>query len=233
MPRPAHPALAGLRRHPRWEPGIALLHGLWQAHGKAARVAAADYAGRYDGRRGLMVVDVVMSANRSYARVGREVQKYAGTGVATLREVVDSPPARSLLGMKHSEPATVLRVAEALLALAGPDGDEDEGCRRWAEETAGMEHAFRADPHVGAVSGIGLALFCYLRMRSGADGIKPDGRVRQALTALGLPATRDPHAILAVAQCAATEIGVADLELDQLLWFAARAVEPGFDVAPA
>jgi hypothetical protein len=120
--------------------------------------------------------------------------------------------------MKRREPATILAVATSLLELCGPEGDEDAACLAWAEQTTGIEHAFRVEPHVGTIPGIGLALFCYLRMRSGADGIKPDGRVRQALHAVGLPASRDPHAILTVAQCASLELGVEQLVLDQLLW---------------
>lgn len=132
-----------------------------------------------------------------------------------------------MLGMKRSESGTVLGVATALLEFCGPEEDENAACLAWAEQNAGMEHASRADPRVGRVSGIGLALFCYLRMRSGADGVKPDGRVRQALKELGLPSSRDPHAILTVAQCAAAELGMAELELDQLLWFAPRAEPAG------
>ncbi|MCW2904521.1 MAG: hypothetical protein JWO67_6786 [Streptosporangiaceae bacterium] len=223
MPDRCSPALDALRRHPQWQSGIARLTELWEARGAQARADAAGYAQSYEGTRGLMVVDVVMSANRGYDEVQRRVQKYADTGVATLQDVVDNPPGRSFLGMRRREPDTVLAVATALLGLCGPDGAEDATCLTWAEQTAGMQHAFRVEPHVGGISGIGLALFCYLRMRSGADGIKPDGRVRQALKDLGLPVSRDPHAILTVAQCAAVELGVAELELDQLLWFALGA----------
>ena len=58
---------------------------------------------------------------------------------------------------------------------------EDEGCLRWAHGVAGLEHAPGLDPVVGSVNGIGPALFAYLRMRSGADALKPDLRVARAL----------------------------------------------------
>ena len=47
---------------------------------------------------------------------------------------------------------------------------------------------------VGATNGIGPALFAYLRMRSGADALKPDLRVRESLNRLGfgLPTTSTP-----------------------------------------
>src|SRR4051812_32817905 len=98
MSDPAHPAIAALRRHPQWAGGIARLQELWDSHGAQARADAHGYAGRYDGKRGLMAVDVVMSANRGYTRVRREVQKYADTGAATLRDVATAPPKQSFLG---------------------------------------------------------------------------------------------------------------------------------------
>ena len=56
-------------------------------------------------------------------------------------------------------------------------------------------------------------------MRSGADALKPDLRVYQALRSLGYQLPRDPHAILVLAQGAALELGIGLLVLDQLLWW--------------
>ena len=66
---------------------------------------------------------------------------------------------------------------------------------------------------------MGPALFAYLRMRCGADAIKPDLRVRDALNDLGFEVPNDPHAILIVASSAAKELGTTKLALDQLLWW--------------
>lgn len=71
---------------------------------------------------------------------------------------------------------------------------------------------------VGCVKGIGLALFAYMRMRSGADAIKPDIRVKKALRHLGFAVPDDDHAVLILAKAAAEEIRVSRLVLDQLLW---------------
>jgi hypothetical protein len=214
-------ALPAIRRHPKWDDGVAALRELEREHGDRARANAAAYASAYQGRRGLMVVDVVMSAWRGYERVLREVKKYEATGVTTLRDVLAAPPDRALLGMRSREPETVRQLATALSALV--ENDEDAACLAWAESTAGMQLAFRVDPTLGGVTGIGLALFCYLRMRCGADGIKPDGRVWTALRNLGLPTSRDPYVLLTVAQCAAVELDVPELVLDQLLWHAPGA----------
>ena len=81
-----------------------------------------------------------------------------------------------------------------------------------------LEHAPKLDPVVGGVPGIGPALFAYMRMRCGADALKPDLRVADALRNLGFESAGDPHSILVVARAAATELGVSLLVLDQLLW---------------
>jgi hypothetical protein len=58
-----------------------------------------------------------------------------------------------------------------------------------------------------------------MRMRCGADAIKPDLRVRASLQALGFGVPRDEHSILVVARPATRELGISLLVLDQLLWW--------------
>jgi hypothetical protein len=67
------------------------------------------------------------------------------------------------------------------------------------------------------VKGIGPALFAYMRMRSGADALKPDLRVARALRELGFPVPADQHAIIVVAHAAADDANISLLLLDQLL----------------
>ena len=76
----------------------------------------------------------------------------------------------------------------------------------------------RLDRYVGSVSGIGVALFAYARMRSGADALKPDRRVREHLRRLGFPTPAGEGALLLVGEAAAEEVGIHRLALDQLLW---------------
>jgi hypothetical protein len=70
---------------------------------------------------------------------------------------------------------------------------------------------------------MGPALFAYLRMRSGADALKPDLRVRAGFNRLGFAVPRNEHAILVVAHAAARQVCVPLLVLDQLLWWGGRA----------
>jgi hypothetical protein len=116
------------------------------------------------------------------------------------------------------------KTAHQLLRFADENGlSEDEACRAWAASVNALEHAYMLDPYVGGVKGVGLALFSYLRMRCGADALKPDVRVQKALNALGFNAPTNPHAILAISRGAAAEIGTGALVLDQLLWWAPTA----------
>jgi len=92
---------------------------------------------------------------------------------------------------------------------------------QWAQGVAGLEHAPGLDPVAGSVTGIGPALFAYLRMRSGADALKPDLRVARALCKLGFHVPGGEHAILVVAHAVADEMAISLLVLDQLLrWLA-------------
>ncbi|MGH3157277.1 MAG: hypothetical protein ACRDNF_11970 [Streptosporangiaceae bacterium] len=80
-------------------------------------------------------------------------------------------------------------------------------------------HVIPADASVTAqVASFGVALFAYLRMRSGADAIKLDLRVRRSLARMGFSIPPGENALLLLAEGGAEELGVARLALDQVLW---------------
>lgn len=189
-----------------------------------ARELAAGYAARYRGRRGSMVVDVVASAARNYDRVkGAIVPGFealgGGSDLAALASA--DPAALKRLGLRAGEPATMVAVAQGLLRFGaehGLEGDETI-CAAWAERAEEWRRTPKLDPHVG-VKGIGIALYAYLRMRSGADAIKPDTWVASLLERHGAP-IRDPKDALEVLECAeqvARAARIDRLVLDQLLW---------------
>lgn len=91
--------------------------------------------------------------------------------------------------------------------------------RAWADAVEDVRFAPRPDPYVGQVSRVGPALFAYLRMRSGADALKPDVRVHDALEALGWAVPRDAAALLTACEALADDVGMSRLTLDQLLWW--------------
>lgn len=133
-----------------------------------------------------MVVDAVMSVQQDYERsVVPLVKRFERTPVArsfqALSELtgVDS----TMFNSSPRRTATIVGGAKGLALFGSERGLDDEaGACRWAEVTAGLEIAPKADPYVGAVSGINVALLGYLRLLSGQDTIKVDGRSRWAHT---------------------------------------------------
>jgi hypothetical protein len=220
--REAH-VLDVLRDRPEWPTAVGRLRQLYAQGGARAQEAAAQYGQKYVGQRGAMVVDVVASRQRTYSsRVRRIVNRWREEArEPTLAWLAANHPDRARLGLMASEPETMRKVAENLVAFARSRGlDEDEGCSIWAKEVDGLEHAHRLDPVVGGVSGIGPALFALMRMHCGGKALKPDVRVRRELRRLGFEVPAGEHAILVVAKAAAAELGVDVLILDQLLWWA-------------
>jgi hypothetical protein len=210
-----------LRQRPEWPSAVSKLRDLAAAGGEGARAAASRYSQVYAGRRGAMVVDVVASRQRNYERrVLPLVDRWAASvPEPTLAALSATPPEAKNFGLQASEPKTMRTVAENLLALSTDlDVSEDEACRVWADSVQGLEHAHRLDPIVGGVSGIGPALFAYMRMRCGANALKPDQRVAAALSDLGFSVPGDGHSTIVIARAAAAEIGFDLLTLDQLLW---------------
>jgi hypothetical protein len=169
-----------------------------------------------------MVLDVVTSRQRNYRqRVLPLVHRWeADNEYHSLRWLSLHEPDPERYGLRRGEPQTITSVARNMAALADDLGlDDDKACKQWADSVAGLEHSPSLDPIAGAIPGIGPALFSYLRMRSGSDALKPDLRVRNGLRHLGFHTPTDEHAILVVAQAAATEAGIGLSVLDQLLWW--------------
>lgn len=210
-----------LRKREGWVEAVAKLEDLAAQKGDDARRAAKDYANVYEGRRGAMVFDVVASRQRKYnPRVLTLVAQWeASVAKPTLHAMASGTLKAKDFGLREKEPATMQTVAANLLAFADElDVSDDEACRLWAEGADRLQHAHMLDPVVGSVSGIGLALFAYMRMRCGANALKPDVRVAKALRGLGFTTPGDAHSVITIAQGAAAEIDLDLLSLDQLLW---------------
>jgi hypothetical protein len=210
-----------LRQRPDWHDGIATIRRLHEAAGEQARADAEAYGAVYEGRRAPMVFDVVASRRRSYPkRVLPLVAQFSETPASASLEALAADGPGKGWGLRTTEPETIRLVAAGLLRFAGDhdcDGD-DVTVRLWADRTLPVVDAHDLDPYVGSVSGIGLALFAYMRMRSGGDGLKPDIRVRRGLTKAGFHVPRSDLAMLRLAEAVAAEADVPLLVLDQLLW---------------
>lgn len=134
-----------------------------------------------------MVVDVVASRQRRYNSVVRPlVERFrAHYRSRTLAELAADPPTDGL-GLAADRWVTIAGVARGLVSFGGDRfATDDELVNAWAGEVEPLRFAPKLDAHVGCVHGMGVALFAYIRMRSGADAVKPDSRVRRALTSFG------------------------------------------------
>lgn len=213
-------AVEYLRSLPAWAPAIEALRRKYEADGDEAHERAAGYGELYASRRAAMVVDVVASRQRRYERrVLPMVQQFDDAFPGGLAEL-GAADLSDVLRLRRGETDTIRAVAAGLAGFAAERGlGDDEGSKAWAAAVGPLGAAFRLDAYVGSVRGIGLALFCYLRMRCGADGLKPDLRLRRALAKLGFPTPDHDPSLLALAEAAAAELGVPRLVLDQLLWW--------------
>jgi hypothetical protein len=211
-----------LRKRPGWDDALGSLQGLYQSHGDGANTRAAEYASLYREHRAAMVFDAVASRQRRYVpRVLPLVAAFQQTpAAASLSSLAKLGP--SNVSLVTGEGETMRDVAAGLLRFGADSGHgtDDAAVEAWATSVAPLEFAPALDPYVGAVKGIGIALFCYLRMRAGADALKPDVRVRKALGRLGFDIPDGEAALLVTASALAEELAVSRLVLDQLLWWA-------------
>lgn len=213
---------------PWWAEGMANLRLLYETHGAEARDRAEAHGRVYVDRRAAMVFDVVASRQRKYdQRVKPLLERFAATPASkSLASLARRGPGEGY-GLRRGEAETMQQVAAGLVRYTQEhELDEEAAVARWARGAGAFEHAPKLEPYVGSVSGMGPALLAYLRMRCGADALKPDLRVRDGLNALGFRVPNDVHAILVVAHAAADALGVPRLVLDQLLWWPATQDAP-------
>jgi hypothetical protein len=172
-----------------------------------------------------MVVDVVASAARNYDRVEQAIVpgfERLAHNKPTLDALAKADPAQlKALGLRANEPNTMIAVAEGLIQFGSTQNitGDDAICRAWGEYAEQWRRTPKLDPYVG-VKGIGIALYAYLRMRSGADAIKPDVWIARLLQQYGAT-IRNPKDALEVMQCAeqvALAAKISRLTLDQMLW---------------
>lgn len=197
-----------------WNTAIAQIRKTIQAHPEISQ-RALNLPKLYEGKRGLMVVDVVASRQRRYESyvVPKLLPQYeAQAKDLTLKALAENVP--TWLPLKDREAATMSEVARRILVFGESKGmaDENELALAWATDPSEVEE-------MKSVFGIGPALLEYLRMLCGADSLKVDVRVINGLSAVGLPTdlfTAD--GVLALAVQLSREIPCSLVELDQCLW---------------
>jgi hypothetical protein len=182
---------------------------------KEVKKKAQEYGLIYKNRRGLMVVDVVASKRRKYLEyvVPKLLPQYEAKAV-DLSLLSLSKKAPTWMPLLTGEAKVMQSVAKVFLEYGNRSGIKDENaiCLAWAEDPS-------AHSDILDIKGIGPALFQYLRMRSGADSLNIDVRVKEELKNLRLPIEWfTPDGLLQICSELAKEAGCSLLELDQVLW---------------
>ncbi len=182
----------------------------------------AAFKARYAAMPSAAVVDAVLSVRKKYVPLVVPAMDawIAANPTATLASITANGA-----GAVEGKPATwrghatIQGVAAALLNFGGVGADDARRTAEWSAAAAPFRYHHRLDP-VGAVNGIGPALFNYLLMRSGQDALKPDGRVKEQLKRSGLSNTTriDDLDALFLAEAMAEELRLDRLWFDKLLW---------------
>jgi hypothetical protein len=161
----------------------------------------------YQGRRGLMVVDVVASRQRRYETyvVPKLLPMYESQATdLSLSALARNPP--YWLPLRDEEAKTMSMVAEKILSFGRMQHliSEDEICASWSNDSEALID-------MRQVFGIGPALL--------ADSLKVDVRVINGMHELGIETSwLTPEGVLALAKELSQDIPCTLVELDQCLW---------------
>lgn len=205
-----------------WAPAIERLRDLHFNHGDQAQSDAMELVNRYRDDIPTMVVDVVTSRQRRYnTRVLPLLTQFkanAGESAKSLQALAQH--GSKLNGLRNGEDDTIRAVAAGLVEVGHLNGatSDRSALDTWRKRTDGLEIAHNLDPYVGSVKGIGMALFCYLRLLAGSNTIKIDVRVKAALRNLGFQLPESDTATYLLAAHVSGETGIELPVLDQLLW---------------
>lgn len=213
-------ALNLLEAWPGWESAVGRLQAYAEQNADRVDTSVRELRSRYSGQPAAAIVDTIASRQRRYKSIVlpfvREV--LAEKPELSLRDLAAAGLAGRALS-RHGEPETVRSVAAGLLRFGEERGlSEWSALESWAAATQPLVIAPRLDPYVGIAPGIGVALFAYLRMLAGADGVKPDVRVRKGLASFGFPAPAGETALVLLCETVSGQTGLSLTQLDQLLW---------------
>lgn len=199
---------------PGYGPAVETLRNTLSSHPEL-KEKAAGLGILYQGRRGLMVVDVIASRQRRYETyvVPKLLPMYESKATdLSLGSLARNQP--YWLPLRHEEAKTMSAVAEKILSfgIAQQLINEDEICRAWSTDSEALIQ-------MREVFGVGPALLEYLRMLCGADSLKVDIRVINGLKALGIETDWfTPEGVLALAVELSRDVPCTLVELDQCLW---------------
>ena len=95
-------------------------------------------------------------------------------------------------------------------------GDDIDAIRNWAMDVDLRSH--RNNPVAKGLRGIGFSAIQYLRMQARVDTAKPDNRVKEALSELGIKYEGDLE-VVRICENLARKLGIRPEEFDFILWY--------------
>jgi hypothetical protein len=211
--RDHNPILEMVRSLPTWNSAVEKLSARVSSPQIKAKVQ--DIQSMYRGSRGPMVIDVVASRRRRYEThvAGRIIPVYKENAQDfSLKTLAQHGPVGVTLW--SGEALTIIQLAEFLLGFA-EDQDDERTVASFSSQSAYPEVRAKAIE----IRGIGPVLYEYLRLLSGADTLKADSRVREALGSMGIPEENfSDEGILNICIALAADCDSSLVGLDQALW---------------
>lgn len=190
---------------------------------------------RYGGRAPLIIVDTIFSLRRKYLPMVKGV----------LRPFYQEFPEKDLYKLAKCDPAWLCRkftpnpsignsnhplsnisrwqnVVEIAKRFVKNYGDNIDAIHEWAKNDKWAMNAtlltYWSDTIVKGLKGIGISAVQYLRMQAGVDTIKPDSRVKEALSELHLSYRNDLE-VIRLCENLARELEIRAKEFDFILWY--------------
>ncbi|MBC7130366.1 hypothetical protein H5T51_03980 [Candidatus Bathyarchaeota archaeon] len=186
---------------------------------------------RWDGNVTLMVIDAAFtSIGLNYftavvPKVEEFRRKFVEKGkIKTLKELAKANIDELQSVWRNRRSWLVAKNTAAYLSTL--NGDDKKALRTWASMTK-LEN-WREDP-VGAIKGVGLITFQYLRMMGGIDTVMPDKIVKRVINEIlvkaGLEPVNDDIAFIKCSEELARKCGYRPIELCWMTWMVQREGE--------
>lgn len=179
-----------LRRLEGWDGAVDALRERFSAVGEEARAAARGIGEAFAGRRAAMIFHVVVTSGLRTTSPFVESARAAfeSSPSAASLEVLAGRGVPESYGVKRSKLEVIRAVAARLHQYAEGRGlDEEAAVRRWAAEALAFELQPATEPWVGGVPGVDATTFATMGRCCGADAVRPDRRLWEALRQLGFP----------------------------------------------
>ena len=191
---------------------------------------------RYGGRAPLIIVDTVFSLQRQYLPMVRSLLRpfYQEFPEKHLRRLAKSDPlwlCRSFTPSPSSNPnhpfSNINRwrnVVEIARRYVENYGDDINAIHEWARDDKwrnATRFTYWSDIIIKSLRGVEVSAVQYLRMQAGIGTIKPDSRVKKALSELGI-SFRDDLEVVRICEKLAGELGIRPKEFDFILWYSRK-----------